>query len=460
VDIYHIFKEVNKSELHYVLMTGNADLEKAFNGKGDFDILIDKKDSGKFEILLLKLGFKRRISTFNNYYFGVDNFLYYDNENEKTHHFHIHYEVIFGPKNGLNYYFKDSNIWFGNSYFHNNLSIRIVNPEVEYVFLVLRILVSGNNFKKIKSFIKGRENSKYVLKHSKLIKLVNEDKLKLILSDCFQEFQNIISIFYKAKGDLSVIKEIFLEKKTKKILYKNLRVHPLVNDVFNNLREESKKVSSHALSTNGKIISLIGVDGAGKSTLSNEIKKWLDYKLSARNIFLGQVKKSKINWILRKVSKVFKVLKLSSIANYIKDYTHIINAKFRFKGVEESHHLTQRGYYIVTDRYPLKEFWNMDLIMDGPKLRKKSALYKKERNIYNRIDNYPHLIIILKIPIEVSISRKPEEHSDPKRVDNLKKKIKAITSIENLTNVIVVDATQSYEAVKKEVKSIIWKNIN
>ena len=90
---------------------------------------------------------------------------------------------------------------------------------------------------------------------------------------------------------------------------------------------------------------------------------------------------------------------------------------------------------------------------------KKSSLYNKERDIYNKIDNYPHLIIILKIPIEVSVSRKPEEHSDPKRVNNLKKKIKAITSIEKLPNLFVVDATQSYEAVQKEVKSIIWNNI-
>ena len=103
------------------------------------------------------------------------------------------------------------------------------------------------------------------------------------------------------------------------------------NSVFNSLRDKSKKVSSHSLSTNGKIISLIGVDGAGKTTLSKEIKKWLGYKLSAKNIFLGQVKNSRVNWELRKLSKVFKLFRLTSISNYVKDYTHIINAKFREK---------------------------------------------------------------------------------------------------------------------------------
>ncbi len=459
MDIYQIFREVNESQIEYVLMTGNVDLEKAFKGKGDFDILLDKKDGQRFELFLLNLGFKRRISTFNNSFFGVDNFLFYDSNTEKLHHFHIHYDIIFGSKNGLNYYFKDSNIWFENSYLHEQFLIKIVNPEVEYVFLILRILVSSDNLKKVKRFIKRENINKYTLKEGKLVTLINAEKLDFILNKYFLDFKNIVSIFFTNKGKFSLIKEIYLERKTKKILARYLRVDLTTNRVFNRVRKESKHVSSHALSTNGRIISLIGVDGAGKTTLSKEIKNWLDYKLSVRNIFLGQVKNSRVNWALRKLGKSFKVIGLTSLSNYVQDYTHIINAKYRQNGAIESNYLAQRGHYIITDRYPLKEFWNMELIMDGPKLKEKSALYNRERDIYNKIDNYPHLIIILKIPIEVSVSRKPEEHSDPKRVNNLKKKISAITSIEKLPNIYIVDATQSYEAVKKEVKSLIWKNI-
>jgi len=459
LDIYQIFREVNESQIEYVLMTGNVDLEKAFKGKGDFDILLDKKDGQRFELFLLNLGFKRRISTFNNSFFGVDNFLFYDSNTEKLHHFHIHYDIIFGSKNGLNYYFKDSNIWFENSYLHEEFSIKIVNPEVEYVFLILRILVSSDNLKKVKRFIKRENINKYTLKEGKLVTLINAEKLDFILNKYFLDFKNIVSVFFTNKGKFSLIQEIYLERKTKKILARYLRVDLTTNRAFNRVRQESKQVSSHGLSANGRIISLIGVDGAGKTTLSKEIKNWLDYKLSARNIFLGQVKDSRINWVLRKFSKVLKVFRLITMSNYVKDYTHIINAKFRENGVIESNYLAQRGYFIITDRYPLKEFWNMELIMDGPKLKEKSSLYNKERDIYNKIDDYPHLIIILKIPIEVSVDRKPEEHSDPKRVDNLKNKISAITSIEKLPNIYIVDATQSYEAVKKEVKSLIWKNI-
>ena len=128
-----------------------------------------------------------------------------------------------------------------------------------------------------------------------------------------------------------------------------------------------------------KIISLIGVDGAGKTTLSREINEWLNYKLSSKNIFLGQVKNNKINWILRKISKIFNFLQLKYISNFLKDLTHIVNAEFRRKNIALANNLTQRGVFVITDRYHLKEFWNMNLIMDGPKAEKKIIFIQKRK---------------------------------------------------------------------------------
>ena len=42
MDLIQIFTEINNPKLKYVLMTGNVDLEKAFSGKGDIDILVNK----------------------------------------------------------------------------------------------------------------------------------------------------------------------------------------------------------------------------------------------------------------------------------------------------------------------------------------------------------------------------------------------------------------------------------
>ena len=462
MEISEIFKRINQSGLNYVLFTGNTGIQNSINGTSDFDILVSKKDGHAFEKMMLDIGCKRRISTFDKFYFGVDNFIFFDEENELMHHFHLHYELIFGSKHDFKYYIKDPSFCFKNYTHDDFIDVKIVTPEVEFIIVCLKILSSKSSWiKTAKNLVRRKANNKYLIKHEKLISLVNKERLIAILKKHFKDSKEIILFLFEIKKPtLSFLKIELIRLRSKSVLQKYHRFNSKTHDQLKKVRLLSQSVSTKSISQGGKIISLIGVDGAGKTTLSREINEWLNYKLSSKNIFLGQVKNNKINWILRKISKIFNFLQLKYISNFLKDLTHIVNAEFRRKNIALANNLTQRGVFVITDRYPLKEFWNMNLIMDGPKLKKKSFLYKKERKIYSYIDDYPHLIIILKIPIEVSVARKPDEHCGIDRINNLKKKIEAINNIENLSNVVVVDATKSYENVRKEVKSIIWNNIN
>ena len=117
MEISNIFKKINSSSLSYVLISGNTNINNSIQGKSDFDLLVKKSDRQAFELLILNLGFKRRISTFDNFYFGVDNFLFYDDKNEMIHHFHIHYDLIFGQKNDLRYYVNDSSFCYKSCHF-------------------------------------------------------------------------------------------------------------------------------------------------------------------------------------------------------------------------------------------------------------------------------------------------------------------------------------------------------
>ena len=101
----------------------------------------------------------------------------------------------------------------------------------------------------------------------------------------------------------------------------------------------------------------------------------------------------------------------------------------------------------------------MKIPMDGPKLPKKSVYFKRELDIYQKFPNYPDIIIILKIPIEVSIERKPDEHNNPRIIHNISKKIEAIDSLSNLDNSIIINATEKYSEVLKLIKAFIWRKI-
>ena len=72
----------------------------------------------------------------------------------------------------------------------------------------------------------------------------------------------------------------------------------------------------------------------------------------------------------------------------------------------------------LSDRYPLKEFWDMRLPMDGPRLLNFSTspgllnfLSKFVRFIYNKIKT-PRLLICLDLPCKLAYSRHTDGNED------------------------------------------------
>lgn len=193
--------------------------------------------------------------------------------------------------------------------------------------------------------------------------------------------------------------------------------------------------------------------------MARETVKWMNYKLNAEYIYLGQVKGSLVNIILKILSKLLKMLSLNEIFNSVKDYSYLMNARYRKKQLSFSNQLTQRGIYVITDRYPLKEFWTMDFPMDGPRTAKLSKLHQKELDIYNSMPDYPDIAIIFKIPIKTAIERKPDQHHNSNTIMQISNKIDAINSLDKSSKFFFIDAAREYEIVRKQIKEIIWNNI-
>ena len=117
-----------------------------------------------------------------------------------------------------------------------------------------------------------------------------------ILKKHFKDSTEIILLLFEIKKPtLSFLKIKLIRFRSKSILQKYYRFDSKTYNQLKKVRLLSQSVSTKSISQGGKIISLIGVDGAGKTTLSREINEWLNYKLSSKNIFLGQVKNNKIN---------------------------------------------------------------------------------------------------------------------------------------------------------------------
>lgn len=72
--IGNIFEKLNK-KIKYCHFKSNEHLDRSFAGKTDFDLLVHKKDIYRFQKILNEFGFKRRISTADKQYYGMENYI-------------------------------------------------------------------------------------------------------------------------------------------------------------------------------------------------------------------------------------------------------------------------------------------------------------------------------------------------------------------------------------------------
>lgn len=119
----------------------------------------------------------------------------------------------------------------------------------------------------------------------------------------------------------------------------------------------------------------------------------------------------------------------------------------------------KRNYLTVSDRYPLKEFWNMQNPMDGPRIflfgnnrKLLNMLSEIEKKIYQKILK-PKILILLKVDLKTAMLRHTDGNED------LSDKYNAIENLINNnrskdTHVINVNNLNKEEVLNKSIEII------
>ena len=242
----------------------------------------------------------------------------------------------------------------------------------------------------------------------------------------------------------------------------------------------------------GKIIAFIGVDGSGKSTLSNDVYTWFlnrDYKVS--KVYLGsgdgQVNAftrsinsiRKIFWRMKskdnKSSKAMKEVNNEDTIRFLKNpqkycatYLRALSCyavvKDNNKKIIKMHRDRSNSVISIIDRFPQIQQKNVN---DGPKLEYYSRclnsrvlenLAEKELALLRVAEEIqPDLVFRLNISAEVSMKRKPEQ----KNIKHFQYKIKTLKDIKfSKARVIDINAEKDYNSVFSEIIEIIKSEIN
>lgn len=216
------------------------------------------------------------------------------------------------------------------------------------------------------------------------------------------------------------------------------------------------------------IISFIGCDGSGKSTLSHDVAQTLNKNRKTEIFYLGlgsgelgrRIKKWPIvgKYIERTLSNKAKKTRSSTerIPGLVTAFVVFLFSCKRFLEFKKMYAAHKNGIQVVTDRYPQNEIIGY---CDGPGLspdRTNNPIIKWiariEHQLYQKMASvHPSIIIFLDVDLKTAIERKPDHD-----FALLDKKISYTRSLLfNGAPIEIVDARKNYNEVKDKVMSII-----
>jgi len=471
-----LFERLFCEDILYCHWKSNINLEKGCAGQTDLDLLVHKRDRAKFNIVLSELEFKRIMSLPLKQFSGMEDYLGFDSETGKLCHLHVHYKLILGQKYIKNHHLSIENIVLSDLRILD--SVYIPSAEMELLLLVIRSCMKLSIRNILQYFLQNRKSlfPKNILKEFRfLLNDYKQEKFRdvLLKSGLPLSESRLLAFIEKLNNETLTIANILLlrfhifkslrpfryqiyVKSYKKAFKIMLHMLPVINKIW--------PVPRKKLNGRGRSFSLVGADGSGKTTLVKDLTKWLSWKMQVRTLYFGIPKTIS----LKILNKLIAFIRFPTRIGLKKTFAPIVNlghyvsarrwiwiAGKRLRIYLKASVWTEKGMIVIADRYPLREFWNMESPMDGPRIQKEwgsagSKMVDLEQYYYSQI-GLPDKVFVLQTDIDELRKRKKDLDISIHLI-----KADAVNSIEGSPAMCLINANRSHSKVLLELKCRIW----
>jgi thymidylate kinase len=488
-----LFHDLNDSSIRYCHWKSNLRLSASLKGETDLDLLVDRQQSGEFRCILFQHEIKPCIAAPGMRYPSLEDYLGFDQSSGKLFHLHVHYQLVLGEQFVKNYRIPIEDQVLNSVQLESGVNIPA--PEVELSILCIRALLKYRDRDFIKDYFSIRfpgipmhirSEIEFLLNQTSLqeVDQVLSTKLGVLPKDIILEFLSIMhsnprngkGLFILRKNIRNALKDFQRSNRTKATLiyfkelwHRRSSFHP------------PKNKGKMTFMDGGITLALIGVDGAGKSTLHQQIMDWLSWKMDIHGFYLGSKQPSKTSELLylifRMLRRATSELNMifsedSSPARWLDSIKHtFLSAHYisigydRYRRFQAGTSLADSGRIVLYDRFPLEWVSSQPgyRLLDGPQImlsdeqeygRISKRLVSKEIDLYKKM-RLPDYLLVLDVDPEVSVQRKPDHN----RVI-LSEKYHAIQDLianEYRYQLSCIDANLPYEDVLNELKSVVWK---
>ena len=498
-----LFTSWNHADIKYCHWKSNEHLLEGLMGLTDLDVFVSPEDRERAQAELVQCGYLNFKPQKGSQYPLVEEWLGFDYDTGRLVHIHLHYQIITGTKHSKEYVFPLEELIISTRVLDTTYDVYIASPEVEIIILYSRIVLKAKDKKAIKingdyqkeiDYLKPRLNWQILENHcNRFFESSAEDILNAIRADALSEAE-LFKLYQNVKKWLKPYKKFSTLKANWR--YRYFRLRSIKNAVF------AKRLHRHyimrkTLPERGLSICFLGADGSGKSTVSIDICKWLNWKVEANRFYLGSgdhyngLLKKILSFGLSKASmnqapapkkeagdgesdvkqkETAKKAKKNPIKAILKiGFGTLQSLYFRniavrsLKELKKAKKYINKGAIALFDRFPQNQFQGL---YDGLKI---ASRYPNTKNVFikcnrrseekaiTKAQNYqPDVIFKLLLPPEESIRRKPDHTMEEVRPKaEITQKLVFERSV-----VYEIDATQPYDDEILEIKRLIWKAIS
>ena len=485
------FRALNAANVRYCLWKSNEHLVAGLSGRTDLDVLVDVTVARRVEDILATLGFKRFDLITGRSIPGLIDYLGLDEPTGRLVHIHLHEHIPVGEKGFKSYRLPWEEPLLSTRQFEPMYGVYVADPHLELILLVVRAALRF----RLRDLVRQRALSPGM--HREWQWLWDRVQLNslaarvthLLGAELAEQFTRLP----RARPTPLQMWKLHRMVRRNARKYRSAKswralVRTWSHDIAKARSALRARVRTPRPKTGrrrpagGIIISLIGIDGAGKSTLARELVTWLGWKLDVISLYFGSGSGPISGWRaplsaarrLRQrrerrstnVGPERGVLLAQSDSSWRRLRSlswrllwAIAVAHEKYTRLGAARRARRAGIIVLCDRYPQAQ---VDGAADGPLLgrwlgspsRRLRAVARHERSVYAAADRQPpDLVIRLHVPPGMAIDRKRGQ------LQRLLQRADHIGQLEypETTQVVDMDASRPYQDVLREVKLAVWK---
>lgn len=492
-----LFETWNQNSILYNHWKSNEHLMEGLDGDTDLDVLLSIRDKDKGCNILKQLDLIKFQSQFGSRYPNVEDWIGLDTNTGRLIHLHLHYALVTGHKGLKEYELPWLDEALESRIQDTETGVYVMNPNLELVTLYTRLILKSTSAQ-VKAAKKGQYSiDKHFLREILFIKKrISWKEVEKVAQRYFG--QNHVDFVDIAKKDsITSTDYLKLHEIVTKTMNAYSRYHGLSYIILKSCypiiiraRIAFRRFFCRTIITRkviqskrGLSIAFVGQDGSGKSTVTEEIQKWLNWKIDAQRFYLGSGDHS--NGMLKRfiskgahlshkndmpnskkeqktTNKKRKKNLKSLISSFLVSWYMLSIARHAYKTLRIAEKYYDNGGFPLYDRFPQMKY---EGIYDGPRINNyikgngldftnNKWLAKIEMRYFEKMQKWqPDLVFKLLLPPEESIRRKPFEN-----IDNVTQK-HIITKELHFDNATVceIDATQDYQKELIQIKNQIWR---